>query len=103
MSQIVRYHRGKPPSMTHEAYAQLKPWTQHVVEKLAAIIRVADALDRTRRQSVRLVRLVADGDDLTLRVTATGDLKPELESLKDKGRLLFRLLDREVAVVVEEP
>lgn len=103
ISQIVRYHRGKPPSMTHEAYAQLKPWTQHVVEKLAAIIRVADALDRTRRQSVRLVRLVADGEDLTLRVTATGDLKPELESLKDKGKLLFRLLDREVAVVVEEP
>jgi exopolyphosphatase/guanosine-5'-triphosphate,3'-diphosphate pyrophosphatase len=103
MSQIVRYHRGKPPSQAHDVFAQLKPWTQHVVEKLAAIIRVADALDRTRRQSVRMVRLIADGDDLTLRVTGTGDLKPELESLKEKGRLLFRLLDREVDVVVEEP
>ena len=103
ISQIVRYHRGKPPSPTHEAFAALKPWTQHVVEKLAAIIRVADALDRTRRQSVRKVRLVDDGEDLTLHITGTGDLKPELESLKEKGKLLFRLLDREVGVVVKEP
>ena len=103
IAQIVRYHRGKPPGMGHEAFAKLKPWTQHVVEKLAAILRVADALDRTRRQSVQLVRLVPDGDDLTLVVTGTGDLKPELESLKDKGGLLFRLLDREVNVVVKEP
>ena len=103
MSQIVRYHRGKPPSMTHEAYAQLKPWTQHVVEKLAAIIRVADALDRTRRQSVHLVRLGGRRGRPHPARDRHRDLKPELESLKDKGRLLFRLLDREVAVVVEEP
>jgi len=103
ISQIVRYHRGKAPSMAHEAFCHLKPWTQHVVEKLAAIIRIADALDRTRRQSVREVRLVPDGDDLTLIVTGTGDLKPELESLKEKGKLLFRLLDREVNVIVKEP
>jgi len=103
ISQIVRYHRGKPPSMAHEAYALLKPWTQHVVEKLAAIIRVADALDRTRRQSVRRIKLVTDGDEPTLTITGTGDLGPELESLKDKGKLLFRLLDREVKIVVKEP
>ena len=103
ISQIVRYHRGKPPTLAHEVYANLKPWTQHVVEKLAAIIRVADALDRTRRQSVRQVRLRDGGEDLSLVITGTGDLKPELESLKDKGRLLFRLLDREVNVVVQEP
>jgi exopolyphosphatase/guanosine-5'-triphosphate,3'-diphosphate pyrophosphatase len=103
ISQIVRYHRGKPPTAAHNAFANLKPWTQHVVEKLAAIIRVADALDRTRRQSVHQVRLQEDGEDLRLVVIAAGDLKPELESLKDKGRLLFRLLDREVNVVVQEP
>jgi len=103
ISHIVRYHRGKPPSQSHEAFALLKPWTQHVVEKLSAILRVADALDRTRRQSVRRVRMTSDGDEMTLKVMGSGDLKPELESLKDKGKLLFRLLDREVAVEVEEP
>jgi exopolyphosphatase/guanosine-5'-triphosphate,3'-diphosphate pyrophosphatase len=103
ISQIVRYHRGETPSFAHESFAVLKPWTQNVVEKLAAILRVADALDRTRRQSVRAVRLLDDGEDLVLHVTGTGDLKPELESLKDKAKLLRRLLDRELTVVVKEP
>jgi exopolyphosphatase/guanosine-5'-triphosphate,3'-diphosphate pyrophosphatase len=103
ISQIVRYHRGKVPSMTQEAFAALKPWTQNVVEKLAAILRVADALDRTRRQSVHAVRLLDDGEELVLVVTGTGDLKPELESLKDKAKLLRRLVDRELKVVVKEP
>ncbi|BDU77523.1 Ppx/GppA phosphatase family protein [Mesoterricola sediminis] len=99
IAQVVRYHRGKAPRMAHEAFAALKPWTRHVVEKLAAIVRVADALDRTRRQSVHQVRLDLSGDPVRLHLTGAGDLKPELESLKDKGRLLWRLLGREVEIV----
>jgi exopolyphosphatase / guanosine-5'-triphosphate,3'-diphosphate pyrophosphatase len=101
VAQIVRFHRGKPPSAaSHDLFARLKPWTQHVVEKLAAIIRTADALDRTRRQSVRVVRLQPDGEGLCLVVTGEGDLRPELEALKDKGRFLFQLLDRPVRIVI---
>ena len=103
LAQIVRFHRGKAPSVaSHETFALLKPWTQHVVEKLAAILRVADALDRTRRQAVRSVRLLPEGEDLCLLVKGAGDLRPELESLRDKGGFLYRLLDRTVRVVVAE-
>jgi exopolyphosphatase/guanosine-5'-triphosphate,3'-diphosphate pyrophosphatase len=101
VAQIVRFHRGKPPSAArHAMFARLKPWTQHVVEKLAAIVRTADALDRTRTQAVRSVRLLPDGEDLCLAVSGRGDLRPELEALKDKGRFLFRLLDRPVRITV---
>ena len=48
---------------------------------------------------MRTVRLVPDGEDLALVITGPGDLRPELESLQDKGRFLFRLLDRAVRVV----
>jgi len=103
IAQIVRHHRGKPPSSATPAFAMLKPWTQHVVEKLSAIIRVADALDRTRRQAVHSARLVPDGEDLNLVIVGKGNLRPELESLQDKGRFLFRLLDRAVKVVRADP
>lgn len=105
LAQIVRFHRGKAPSVAHhELFALLKPWTRHVVEKLSAIIRAVDALDRTRRQAVSGVRLVPDGEDLCLVVTGAGDLRPELESLRHKGQLLFKLLDRPVRIVqAEEP
>jgi exopolyphosphatase/guanosine-5'-triphosphate,3'-diphosphate pyrophosphatase len=100
ISQIVRFHRGKAPDMRkHEAYALLAPWHRQVVEKLAAILRVADALDRRRRQTVREVRLEVDTDEARLLVHGSGDLRPELEALQEKGRLLFRILDRPVKVV----
>jgi exopolyphosphatase/guanosine-5'-triphosphate,3'-diphosphate pyrophosphatase len=100
ISQIVRFHRGKAPDMRkHEAFALLAPWHRQVVEKLAAILRVADALDRRRRQAVREVRLEADADEARLIVHGSGDLRPELEALQDKGRLLYRILDRPVRVV----
>jgi len=100
ISQIVRFHRGKAPSMQkHEAFALLAPWHRQVVEKLAAILRVADALDRRRRQSVREVRLEVEADEARLVVHGSGDLRPELEALQEKGKLLFRILDRPVKVV----
>ena len=69
-------------------------------EKLSAILRAADALDRTRRQAVRSVRLLPEGEELCLVVSGAGDLRPELERLRDKGRFLYRLLDRPVRVVL---
>jgi exopolyphosphatase/guanosine-5'-triphosphate,3'-diphosphate pyrophosphatase len=100
ISQIVRFHRGKAPSMQkHETFALLAPWHRQVVEKLAAILRVADALDRRRRQAVRQVRLETDLDEARLVIHGSGDLRPELEALQEKGKLLFHLLDRPVKVV----
>lgn len=103
LGQIIRFHRGKAPDLQkHEAYALLAPWHRSTVEKLSAILRVADALDRSRQQRVREVQLRPSGEGLDLILHAHGDLRPELESLHDKGRLLFKLLDRSIRVVIRE-
>ncbi len=104
LSHIVRHHRGKDPDPArHEAFAALPPWHQAVVQKLAAILRVADALDRRRDQRIRKASLSILGGDATL--TAQGaagfeDFAPEREALADKGRLLERLLGRKLRVRV---
>lgn len=103
IAQIVRFHRGKAPSRErHEGYAQLAPWHRSIVEKLAALLRVADALDRSRRQAVRSVRVSLEAEEALLHIQGTGDLRPELESVQEKGLLLFRLLDRPVRTLVTE-
>jgi exopolyphosphatase/guanosine-5'-triphosphate,3'-diphosphate pyrophosphatase len=103
IAQTVRFHRGTAPTASkHEGYAQLAPWHQGVVEKMVAILRAADALDRGRRQAVQSARISLEGDEAVLRIEGTGDLRPELESLQDKGMLLFHLLDRPVRTVVTE-
>jgi exopolyphosphatase/guanosine-5'-triphosphate,3'-diphosphate pyrophosphatase len=103
IAQVVRFHRGKAPCQEkHEGFAQLAPWHRTMVEKLAAILRTADALDRGHRQAVHSVRLSLTAEEALLHIQGTGDLRPELEGLQAKGPLLFRLLDRPVRTLVTE-
>ncbi len=103
IAQVVRFHRGKAPSQDkHEGYAQLAPWHRTSVEKLAAILRTADALDRGHRQAVHSVRLNLETEEALLHIQGSGDLHSELESLQEKGLLLFQLLDRPVKTLVTE-
>jgi len=102
ISQVVRFHRGKPPRRTKdELYARLAPWHQQVVEKLAAILRVADALDRRRIKAVRSVSVEEEEGGFRMTIKGKGDLSPELESLRIKGKLLYELLELPVRLVVE--
>lgn len=95
MAQVVRYHRGKAPNpKRHETFARMDPWRQRVVEKLAAILRVADALDQRRVQFIRSARLVVEDERLLLRVAGPEDTRPEREALQKKGLLLETILDR---------
>ena len=97
IAQVVRHHRGKAPDPAkHEAFAALPPWHQGTVRKLAAILRVADALDRRRDQRIRTARLHLSDEEavLTAQDAGQGDLAPEREALADKGRLLEKLLGR---------
>lgn len=44
-AQVARYHRRSSPKPTHDAYMQLRRADRLTVSKLAAILRVANALD----------------------------------------------------------
>ena len=46
MAQIARYHRRSVPRPSHPAYMALPRESRVVVNKLAALLRVADALVR---------------------------------------------------------
>ena len=50
VSQIARYHRRSVPRPSHPAYMALSRESRVVVNKLAALLRVADALIRGHRR-----------------------------------------------------
>jgi exopolyphosphatase / guanosine-5'-triphosphate,3'-diphosphate pyrophosphatase len=87
ISLVARYHRKAPPKSDHEPFRKLDPWKKPVVEKLAALLRVADALDRTHRGLVRKVRVTLRGKKAHLAVTARASVDLELWALKKKARL----------------
>jgi exopolyphosphatase/guanosine-5'-triphosphate,3'-diphosphate pyrophosphatase len=57
VAHVARYHRGAPPKRRHESFATLEPWQRDTVRRLAALLRVANALDHTH--AARVVELYA--------------------------------------------
>ena len=76
---VARYHRRSHPLMTHEIYGTLSRERRLMVCKLAAILRVADCLDRRHTQRVAIERVEPVGDEL--RVLVSGVADPILERL----------------------
>jgi len=98
---ISRYHRKAPPSKKHPEFAQLTQEERARVRRIAAILRLADGLDRGHVSAVESLRLRLLPGRLLVDVTprlVTTDLKLELWGAKRKADLLEELLDREVAV-----
>ncbi len=84
---VARYHRKAPPLDAHEPFRALDPWKKPVVEKLAALLRVADALDRTHRGLVKRIRVTFRGKRAHMALSARQPLDLELWALRKKGRL----------------
>ena len=87
VANVARYHRKAPPDLSHEGYRDLPERDRQRVRVLAAILRVADALDHDHRQSVTAVQAKARGSDLRLKVTTRGDVTLDEWSVGDKGDL----------------
>lgn len=93
VANVVRYHRRSPPKLTHVPYASLPRSERAVVSKLAALLRVADALDVGHQQRCRDFTLSRDGDLLTLWLPeSVGDLTLERQAIVKKGDMLTDVL-----------
>lgn len=88
VSNVVRYHRRSVPKVTHASYASLPRQDRAVVSKLAAILRVADALDATHQQKIKQIEFEAGEKSYTIWISdALTDLSSEREALQAKGDL----------------
>lgn len=99
IANIARYHRKSEPKLKHEAFAKLLPREQATVRRLAALLRVADGLDRSHTQRVRhLQATVING---TVRLEVFADTEPEVDlwGAAQKGRLFEKVFDRKLELV----
>jgi exopolyphosphatase/guanosine-5'-triphosphate,3'-diphosphate pyrophosphatase len=81
----VRYHRKTAPKTTHLNYISLPREDRIVVMKLAALLRVAEALDRGHNQRIKIVSLDRREDRFILRAEGDADLSLERLSLAEKS------------------
>ncbi len=94
---IARYHRKALPSPLHEGYNQLDQDSRIAMLKLAALLRVADALDRGHAQRVRNIRIAKEEGRVTILVADVADLTLEQLALRGKDELFREVYGMEVA------
>ena len=84
VAALVRYHNRKSePASHHASYSSLNSGDQRVTRRLAAILRIAEALDHSHRQRVTNLGASFQRDAMALQVTARGDAT---EDLRDANR-----------------
>jgi exopolyphosphatase/guanosine-5'-triphosphate,3'-diphosphate pyrophosphatase len=87
---VARYHRKAPPDVSHECYAELNGQARDHVRALAAILRLADALDHDHRHRVVKVSAKKRGPELILKARTRGDVTLDEWSVEQKGGDLFK-------------
>jgi exopolyphosphatase/guanosine-5'-triphosphate,3'-diphosphate pyrophosphatase len=93
IANVVRYHRRAYPKKAHANFKRLAKADRRLVERLAAILRVGVALNRSHQQLVRGVQVYTRKDRVT--VVALADEEPlvELWDARRKTRLFERAFD----------
>ena len=78
MALVARYHRRATPSRRHEGYGDLGRKRRRAIRALAAILRLAESLDRSHSRCIAGVKLNDRGDDALLQTRTSGDAELEL-------------------------
>jgi len=96
VAHVARYHRRSPPKATHTDYMMLPRTERIIVNKLAAILRVADALDRGHAQQVRDLVIERRPGELLICVKGVGDLSLERRAMPSKADLFEEIYGMKV-------
>jgi exopolyphosphatase / guanosine-5'-triphosphate,3'-diphosphate pyrophosphatase len=94
MAAVVRYHRGSLPKKPtnarmrreHEDFLSIERSHRPMVLRLAAILQIADGLDRSHQQLVRDVRCEITGTTATIYLESDNESELELWSADRKAR-----------------
>jgi len=98
VANIARYHRRGLPQKSHLPYISLNRHARLVVDKLAALLRVANALDAEHLQKVKTLRVRRHGGSWILELEGTGDLTMELLAATARGDMFAETFGQELIV-----
>jgi len=97
---VARYHRQATPKHTHEEYAEFRRKRRRTIRTLAAILRLAESLDRSHSQPVSGLELHDRGDDGLLQLRTSGDAELELWAATRHAAAFERLIGKPLRVEV---
>jgi exopolyphosphatase/guanosine-5'-triphosphate,3'-diphosphate pyrophosphatase len=96
IAQVARYHRKAMPEMSHEEFRALPDWDRRVVQRLAAMLRLADAFDRSHAQHIGRVVVELPVNRIVLRLESDGPVLREVQAAHLKGDLARAVFQRDL-------
>jgi exopolyphosphatase/guanosine-5'-triphosphate,3'-diphosphate pyrophosphatase len=85
IANVIRYHRGEPPTQSDIEYISLQREERMLVLKMASILRVADALDRGHSQQIKSLTVEHRAETIALHTRGAYDLSLEHMGLEEKA------------------
>lgn len=96
---LARYHRHGAPTTAEPTYALLNQTDRLRVQKLAALLRVAEAMERAHSRRIRSFSVRPNGRRLELLVPDVGDLTLENLALRTKGALFSDIFGQDIILL----
>ena len=98
VANITRYHRRGLPQRSHLPYAALDRQARIIVNKLSAMLRVANALDAEHLQKVQQIQLVRQERVWILELEGAGNLTMEQMAATARADMLTQTFGRQLIV-----
>jgi exopolyphosphatase/guanosine-5'-triphosphate,3'-diphosphate pyrophosphatase len=99
---VARYHRGSHPKNKHEGYRDLTADDRQRVGRLAAILRLALALDRTHQQQVEDLHCSVTPSQVVIEVAAKENADVDIWAARRKVDLFERVFRRQVIIASQQ-
>lgn len=99
IANIARYHRRALPRARHLPFKTLAQKQRRTVEKLSALLRIADGLDRSHFSVVQSLR-VQEGTPLVISLECVGDSEFEIWAAQNRADLFEKVFDKKVKFLV---
>src|SRR5207244_4581969 len=100
VANVARYHRKSAPKLQHKPYEDFAPKHRLTISKLAAILRLADALDHEHASTVEAVEVEYRRPRFMFRLKGKGDMLLEKWALAAKRDLFESVFA--ASVVIED-
>jgi exopolyphosphatase / guanosine-5'-triphosphate,3'-diphosphate pyrophosphatase len=100
LAALVRHHRRGEPKTSEARFAALSARDRLRLRELAALLRVADGLDRGRRGAVDDVRAEIGTDLVVLRVRAQDEAELETWGARRRRDLFEKVFERHLEIAV---
>jgi exopolyphosphatase/guanosine-5'-triphosphate,3'-diphosphate pyrophosphatase len=99
IANVAYYHRGGSPKTKHEYYSGLRAQDREVTRKLAALLRLADALDRDHEGSVRELNCEIGANVARIVALCSREAETMRWRLEERAGLFVEVFGREVELI----